>query len=124
VPVVAAADGVVVGTRNDMNNVFVGNIGVDALDGKDAGNGVRWDHGNGGFTQYSHCAGDINLVRLYRNFKDLLSSKPSHRSEQELDGPIAGRDTGALDRDRRAGRSRDFAGRQQPDRADERREAS
>jgi murein DD-endopeptidase MepM/ murein hydrolase activator NlpD len=47
VGVVAAAPGTVVGTRNNMEDVLVGDIGRDALDGLDAGNGVRIDHGDG-----------------------------------------------------------------------------
>lgn len=54
VPVIAAAPGVVVGTRNDMDDVSVADIGRAALGGRDAGNGVRLDHGDGWFTQYSH----------------------------------------------------------------------
>lgn len=54
VDVLAAAPGIVVGTRDFMDDVFVGDIGRDALDGLDAGNGVRIDHGDGWFTQYAH----------------------------------------------------------------------
>ncbi len=54
IPVLAAAPGVVVGTRNNMDDVSVNDIGLAALDGKEAGNSVRIDHGNGWFTQYSH----------------------------------------------------------------------
>lgn len=54
VAVLAAAPGVVVGTRSTMDDVNVNVIGRAALDGKDAGNGVRIDHGDGWFTQYSH----------------------------------------------------------------------
>lgn len=54
VTVVAAAGGVVVGTRDGMADVSVDEIGLEALGGKDAGNGVGIDHGNGWFAQYSH----------------------------------------------------------------------
>lgn len=54
VAVLAAASGVVVGTRDTMDDINVNAIGRAALDGRDAGNGVRIDHGDGWFTQYSH----------------------------------------------------------------------
>lgn len=54
VEVLAAASGVVVGIRNTMEDVLVGDIGRDALEGRGAGNGVRIDHGNGWVTQYAH----------------------------------------------------------------------
>ncbi len=54
VAVVAAAPGVVKATRDGMADVSVREIGHDALAGKDAGNGVVIDHGNGWETQYSH----------------------------------------------------------------------
>jgi len=54
IPVLAAAPGIVVGTRNNMADININAIGLAALDGKEAGNGVRIDHGNGWFTQYAH----------------------------------------------------------------------
>ncbi len=54
VPVVAAAPGVVMGTRDGMPDIDVRKIGRAALLGRDAGNGVVIDHGNGWVTQYSH----------------------------------------------------------------------
>ena len=54
VPVIAAAPGVVKGLRDGMADVNVGKIGREALGGRDAGNGVVIDHGNGWETQYSH----------------------------------------------------------------------
>jgi murein DD-endopeptidase MepM/ murein hydrolase activator NlpD len=46
VEVLAAAPGVVMGTHNMMEDVLVGDIGCDSLEGRDASNGVRIDHGN------------------------------------------------------------------------------
>lgn len=54
VPVIAAAPGVVKGVRDGMPDVDVRKIGAAALMGRDAGNGVVIDHGNGWVTQYSH----------------------------------------------------------------------
>lgn len=54
VPVVAAADGVVIGTRDSMPDVSIRDIEPGSLGGKDCGNGVRIDHGDGWHTQYCH----------------------------------------------------------------------
>jgi len=55
VEVIAAAAGRVVGFRSNMEDVDVTTIGgPTALKGKDCGNGVRLDHGNGWQTQYCH----------------------------------------------------------------------
>jgi len=54
VPVVAAAPGVVQGTRDGEPDVAVSKRGRAALGGRDAGNGVALDHGDGWVTQYSH----------------------------------------------------------------------
>lgn len=54
VPVLAAAPGVVKATRDGMTDVSVREIGHAALAGRDAGNGVVIDHGDGWETQYSH----------------------------------------------------------------------
>jgi len=54
VPVVAAAPGIVRATRDGMADVNVREIGGDTVRGREAGNGVVIDHGNGWETQYSH----------------------------------------------------------------------
>lgn len=54
VAVLAAAPGIVVGTRNSEPDISVKKRGKAALNGKDAGNGVRLEHGDGWATQYSH----------------------------------------------------------------------
>jgi murein DD-endopeptidase MepM/ murein hydrolase activator NlpD len=54
VAVVAAAPGVVKAIRDEMADVSVREIGAAALKGRDAGNGVVIDHGDGWETQYSH----------------------------------------------------------------------
>ena len=54
VPVLASAQGKVLGTRNNMPDIFVDDIGVEAVEGKECGNGLVLDHGNGWHTQYCH----------------------------------------------------------------------
>ena len=54
VAVLAAAPGTVVGVRNTEPDISVKKRSKAALNGKDAGNGVRIDHGDGWATQYSH----------------------------------------------------------------------
>src|SRR4051812_4032946 len=54
VTVVAAAPGTVKGVRDGMDDINLAEIGRQALKGKDAGNGVVVDHGDGWETQYSH----------------------------------------------------------------------
>jgi len=54
VTVTAAAPGTVKAVRDGMDDVNVREIGRAALGGKDAGNGVVIDHGDGWETQYSH----------------------------------------------------------------------
>lgn len=54
VAVVAAAPGIVVGVRDGEPDINVKQLDKTALKGKEAGNGVRIDHGDGWSTQYSH----------------------------------------------------------------------
>lgn len=54
VTVVAAAGGTVKGVRDGMPDVGLAGTSREALKGKDAGNGVVIDHGDGWETQYSH----------------------------------------------------------------------
>ncbi len=54
VPVLAAADGVVVATRDGMEDRIVREGQADRIAGRAAGNGVVLDHGGGWQTQYSH----------------------------------------------------------------------
>jgi len=56
VTVRAAADGVVKATRDEMADVSIRETGVAAVEGREAGNGVVIDHGQGWETQYSHLA--------------------------------------------------------------------
>ncbi len=67
VTVIAAAPGVVKGMRDGMDDVNVAKIGQAALGGRDAGNGVVIDHGNGWETQYSHLKrGSVKVRRGQR----------------------------------------------------------
>ncbi len=54
VAVRAAAPGIVVGARDALADVSVRKIGAAAVKGKECGNGVRIDHGDGWATQYCH----------------------------------------------------------------------
>lgn len=63
VTVVAAAPGTVKGVRDGMPDINLAEIGREALKGKDAGNGVVVDHGDGWETQYSHLRKGSVLVR-------------------------------------------------------------
>ncbi len=56
VDVLAAASGVVRGIRDEMPDIMMGEDGAPELNGKDCGNGVLIDHGDGWETQYCHLA--------------------------------------------------------------------
>lgn len=63
VDVLAAADGVVRGVRDGMQDISVRVIGAAALGGRDCGNGVMVDHGGGWTSQYCHMAQGSIAVR-------------------------------------------------------------
>mmetsp|Transcript_28939 Transcript_28939/g.55358 ORF Transcript_28939/g.55358 Transcript_28939/m.55358 type:complete len:321 (-) Transcript_28939:91-1053(-) len=54
VNVLAAADGVVQGTRDGMIDKIITTEDIPKLNGKDCGNGVSIDHGDGWVSQYCH----------------------------------------------------------------------
>ncbi len=54
VEVIAAAPGRVKGVRDEMSDAFVRDIGKEAVAGKECGNGLVIDHGQGWETQYCH----------------------------------------------------------------------
>ncbi|MGH6947191.1 MAG: M23 family metallopeptidase, partial [Kiloniellales bacterium] len=54
VPVVAAAAGVVKALRDGMEDISIRDPGADSVRGREAGNSVIVDHGDGWETQYSH----------------------------------------------------------------------
>jgi hypothetical protein len=63
VAVLAAADGVVLRTRDGMADQNIRLAGQETIGGKDAGNGVVIAHGNGWETQYSHLRKDSVRVK-------------------------------------------------------------
>ncbi len=70
VPVVAAADGVVLGMRDGRPDInFRERGGVTALKGQDCGNGVRIQHPGGWATQYCHLRYDSVQVRRGQRIK-------------------------------------------------------
>ena len=54
IDVVASAAGKVLGVRDGMPDVWNGKIDTDAIKGRDCGNGLVIDHGDGWHTQYCH----------------------------------------------------------------------
>lgn len=54
VNVLASAPGVVVGTRDSMSDILYSEETAASVEGRECGNGVRIDHGDGWFTQYCH----------------------------------------------------------------------
>ena len=64
VEVLASAGGVVTGTRNNMRDIDV-NVGGGGtlVDGKECGNGVLIDHGDGWTTQYCHMLSESVSVK-------------------------------------------------------------
>jgi murein DD-endopeptidase MepM/ murein hydrolase activator NlpD len=63
VTVVAAAPGTVKVVRDGMDDINLAEIGREALKGREAGNGVVIDHGDGWETQYSHMRKASIVVR-------------------------------------------------------------
>jgi hypothetical protein len=56
VDVLAAADGAVLRTRDEMPDVSVATAGHTSVEGRNCGNGLLIDHGGGWETQYCHLA--------------------------------------------------------------------
>ncbi|MGK9232133.1 M23 family metallopeptidase [Inquilinus limosus] len=54
VDILAAADGTVIGVRDGEPDISVEERGVEAVKGRQAGNGVTIDHGGGWMTRYAH----------------------------------------------------------------------
>lgn len=64
VEVCAAAPGRVVALRDGMEDIAMNKLPPGAIKGREAGNGVRIDHGDGWVTQYSHLKkGSIRVAR-------------------------------------------------------------
>ncbi len=63
VAIQAAAAGVVLGTRDGMPDIWSGDVDLSQLNGKDCGNGLVIDHGEGWHTQYCHLKRGSVLVQ-------------------------------------------------------------
>ncbi|MGK9232134.1 M23 family metallopeptidase [Inquilinus limosus] len=64
VSVLAAADGTVIGVRDGEPDISVEKRGADAIEGREAGNGVMIDHGGGWQTRYAHLKRGSIRVKL------------------------------------------------------------
>lgn len=69
VAVVAAAPGIVIGIRDGEQDLNIKLRGKGSLKGKEAGNGVRLDNGDGWTTQYSHLLRGSIVVRKGQRVK-------------------------------------------------------
>ncbi len=67
--VLAAAPGRVLGTRNTMPDALLGSPDAPDLAGRDCGNGLVIDHGNGWHTQYCHLREGSVIVRSGEDVK-------------------------------------------------------
>ena len=63
IKVIAAAPGKVKGVRDEITDVFVRDGGRDAIKGKECGNGLVIDHGDGWETQYCHMRRSSVMVK-------------------------------------------------------------
>ncbi|MFH0725095.1 MAG: M23 family metallopeptidase [Pseudomonadota bacterium] len=63
VSVLAAAPGVVTGVRDEMPDISIKQIDPERIKGREAGNGVLIDHGNGWISQYSHLLHNSVVVK-------------------------------------------------------------
>jgi murein DD-endopeptidase MepM/ murein hydrolase activator NlpD len=69
VAVLAAAPGVVKGVRDGMPDISIKEISPGQIKGREAGNGVVIDHGNGWVSQYSHLMRHSVIVKTGQTVK-------------------------------------------------------